>query len=110
MASAVLAPEYQQLLEVLAVSQAADGMRVKQLAAALGWETTPAKMEGVRSRMKRLVARGWVAEPHPGVFTAITGTPAGVRNASRRRPTRWPLISMVMDHSTIASCMVGRLS
>lgn len=68
-----LAPEYQQILRVLAAPEAADGMRVKQILAGLGWEATPARIEGVRSRVKRLVARGWASEVRPNVFaSAIT--------------------------------------
>ncbi|MFI6690097.1 hypothetical protein [Streptomyces sp. NPDC050485] len=32
---------------------------------------TPARIEGVRSRLKRLAARGWAAELRPNVFTAV---------------------------------------
>ena len=32
-------------------------------------ESVPAKVEGVRSKVKRLVERGWLAEERPGVFT-----------------------------------------
>ncbi|WP_223279866.1 hypothetical protein [Streptomyces sp. SDr-06] len=67
----VLAPEYQQILAVLAAPEAAGGMRAKQLAVQLGWQTTPAGVEGVRSRVKRLTARGWVAELRPNVFGAV---------------------------------------
>ncbi|MCX5197063.1 hypothetical protein OOK31_24725 [Streptomyces sp. NBC_00249] len=42
----VLAPEYQQILRVLAAPEAADGMRVKQILAGLGWDSAPARIEG----------------------------------------------------------------
>ncbi|MET9675935.1 hypothetical protein ABZY68_22975 [Streptomyces sp. NPDC006482] len=32
-------------------------------------ESVPAKVEGVRSKVKRLVERVWLAEERPGVFT-----------------------------------------
>ncbi|WP_405904773.1 hypothetical protein OG742_00595 [Streptomyces sp. NBC_00828] len=70
----VLAPEYQQILRVLAVPEAAGGMRVKQILAGLGWEATPTRVEGVRSRVKRLAARGWVTEVRPNVFVSAMTT------------------------------------
>jgi len=73
----VLAPEYQQILRVLAAPEAAGGMRVKQILAGLGWEATPTRVEGVRSRVKRLAARGWATEVAPNVFaSAMTTAPA----------------------------------
>lgn len=72
----VLAPEYQQILRVLAVPEAADGMRVKQILAGLGWEATPTRLEGVRSRVKRLAARGSSGWPPAG------GPPRCVRTCS----------------------------
>jgi hypothetical protein len=30
-------------------------------------------VEGLRSKLKRLVARGWASEPSPGLFTADPG-------------------------------------
>ncbi|WP_328457558.1 hypothetical protein [Streptomyces sp. NBC_00386] len=50
---------------------AREGMRCQQLAAALGLEVVPAKVEGLRSKAKRLVERGWVVQVRPGVFTAL---------------------------------------
>lgn len=70
----VLASEYQQILSVLGPPEAAEGMRVKQIALALGWEPTPARVERVRSRVRRLAARGWATELRPNVFGAVRGT------------------------------------
>ncbi|WP_371658304.1 hypothetical protein [Streptomyces sp. NBC_00280] len=70
----VLAPEYQQILRVLAALEAAGGMRVKQILAGLRWEATPTRVEGVRSRVKRLAARGWAAEVAPNVFASAMTT------------------------------------
>ncbi|WP_328930925.1 MULTISPECIES: hypothetical protein [unclassified Streptomyces] len=70
----VLAPEYQQILRVLAAPEAAGGMRVKQILAGLGWEATPTRVEGVRSRVKRLAARGWAVEVAPNVFASAMTT------------------------------------
>jgi hypothetical protein len=59
---------------------AGDGpIRAKQLALMLGLEATPAKVEGLRSKLKRLAARGWLVES-AGVFAAATSiatAPAG---------------------------------
>jgi hypothetical protein len=52
----------------LAVLGAARPVRAQELARALGLEPTPARVEGLRSKLKRLVARGWITEPQPGVF------------------------------------------
>ncbi|MEV8318381.1 hypothetical protein AB0Q95_29895 [Streptomyces sp. NPDC059900] len=73
----VLAVEYQQILSVLAGSEATQGLRVKPIALQLGGEVTPARIEGVRSRVKRLVARGWAAEVRPNVFTLPVAANAG---------------------------------
>ena len=48
-------------------------MDCRQLAAALGLEVVAAKVEGVRSKVKRLAARGWLAEERPGMFSAVAG-------------------------------------
>ncbi|WP_345195641.1 hypothetical protein [Streptomyces lavendulae] len=45
------------------------GLRARELAGRLGLEWVPAKVEGARSMVKRLVERGWLAEERPGVFT-----------------------------------------
>lgn len=66
--SAVLAPDYRRILGLVEQADTA-GLRVKDLARGLGLELVPGKVEGVRSKAKRLVARGWLAEPVPGVFT-----------------------------------------
>lgn len=51
-------------------------VRAQQLAAALGLEVTAAKVEGLRSKLKRLAARGWIAEPVPGGFVLASTGPA----------------------------------
>ncbi|WP_405363512.1 hypothetical protein [Kitasatospora sp. NBC_00085] len=52
-------------------------MDCRQLAAALGLEVVTAKVEGVRSKAKRLAARGWLAEEHPGMFSVLAGRAGG---------------------------------
>ncbi|MCX4825971.1 hypothetical protein OG883_40525 [Streptomyces sp. NBC_01142] len=67
----VLAPEYRRL----EANGGGEGLRAKDLAARLGLELVPAKVEGVRVKAKRLVARGWLAEDRPGLF--LLRCPAG---------------------------------
>jgi len=79
----VLAVEYQRILAVLAERQDTDAdggglMSCQEIASALGLELTPAKVEGVvRSRARRLEARGWVAQPVAGRFRLAAGPAAG---------------------------------
>jgi hypothetical protein len=50
------------------------------MAAAFGMDAVPARVEALRSKAKRLVARGWLAEPAPGRFTlaqAVAGPGGG---------------------------------
>ena len=66
--AAVLAPEYRRLLGVLEAEPDGAGWRAGELAARLGLELVPAKVEGVRVKAKRLVTRGWLTEDRPGLF------------------------------------------
>ena len=75
MDTSVLAPDYQRIVSVLESKAGQEGMRCQQLAAALGLQAVPAKVEGLRSKAKRLVERGWARQVRPGVFTALA--PAG---------------------------------
>src|SRR5258708_39578605 len=63
----VLPTSYQDLLEVLA--DAGRPLRAGSIAAAAGLSTDKAKIEGLRSKLKRLAERGWLAEDGPGLFT-----------------------------------------
>ena len=56
----VLPEAYRDLLEVL--EDAGRPLRAVQIAAAAGLSTDKAKVEGLRSKLKRLVERGWLAE------------------------------------------------
>ncbi|CCK24442.1 hypothetical protein BN159_0063 [Streptomyces davaonensis JCM 4913] len=58
MAATALAPDYQRILSVLESEAGREGMRCQQLAVALGLEAVPAKVEGLRSKAKRLVEWG----------------------------------------------------
>ncbi|MGK4579612.1 hypothetical protein [Kitasatospora sp. HPMI-4] len=71
-----LAPDYQRLMEALA-DRGGEVMDCRQLAAALGLEVVAAKVEGVRSKVKRLAARGWLAEERPGMFSLPAGRAGG---------------------------------
>jgi hypothetical protein len=76
MTASVLPADYQRIMSVLESDAAREGMRCQQLAAALGLQAVPAKVEGLRSKAKRLVERGWALQARPGVFTPL-GAPAG---------------------------------
>lgn len=71
----VLSLDYQRMLTALA-----DRHRLGQgtltcleMAGLFGMDAVPAKVEALRSKAKRLVARGWLAEPAPGRFTLASG-------------------------------------
>ncbi|MEZ0070577.1 hypothetical protein ABIA32_006630 [Streptacidiphilus sp. MAP12-20] len=73
--AAVLAPDYRRIMDV--VEEQGDAVDCRQLAAALGPEPVPAKVEGMRSKAKRLAARGWLAEQRPGMFSSVDGRGGG---------------------------------
>jgi hypothetical protein len=63
----VLPEAYRDLLEV--VQDAGRPLRAAQIAAAAGLSTDKAKVETLRSKLKRLAERGWLAEEAgPGLF------------------------------------------
>jgi hypothetical protein len=64
-----LTPEYRRIIE-LVQAEPGDGERVsaEELAARLELELVPAKIEGVRSRAKRLVEREWLTASPSGRF------------------------------------------
>nr|WP_227025749.1 hypothetical protein [Streptomyces fodineus] len=43
------------------------------MAVMFGMDVVPARVQALRSNAKRLVARGWPAEQHPGRFTLAAG-------------------------------------
>ena len=67
LALSTLPASYRDLLEVLA--DAGRPMRAGSIAAAAGLSTGKSKIEGLRSKLKRLAERGWLAEDGPGLFT-----------------------------------------
>ncbi len=65
--ASVLPQSYQDLVEV--VTDAGRPLRAAEIAAAAGLDTGKAKVEGLRSKLKRLAGRGWLAEEPGGLFT-----------------------------------------
>lgn len=41
----------------------------QEMAAVFGMDVVPAKVEALRGKAERLVARGWLTERQPGQFT-----------------------------------------
>ncbi|MFD9053180.1 hypothetical protein [Streptomyces zaomyceticus] len=69
--ASALSADYQRILAVLAdrVRLGQGPLTCQEMASAFGMDVVPAKVEALRSKAKRLVARGWLAEPTPGRFT-----------------------------------------
>jgi hypothetical protein len=66
--ASVLPQAYRDLVEV--TEDAGRPLRAAQIAAAAGLSTDKAKVETLRSKLKRLVERGWLAEEAgPGLFS-----------------------------------------
>jgi hypothetical protein len=72
--------DYAELWEL--ITTAPKALTCKDLCTALGWELLPKNTEGLRSKLKRMVERGWLAEERPGKFTAAA------QEVSRGQPTR----------------------
>jgi hypothetical protein len=68
----VLAPDYQRILGVIDERQPADQgpLEAREIAVGLGLQTTSAKVEGVRSKARRLAERGWLVQEASGAFSA----------------------------------------
>ncbi|MEU7501434.1 hypothetical protein AB0B52_31020 [Streptomyces griseofuscus] len=62
-------PAYQQILAVFAEEQ--KPLRARDLCQALDLDITPKNIENTRHKLKRLVSRGILAEPEPGLFTLL---------------------------------------
>lgn len=75
LAVGVLPDAYRDIVEVL--QDAVHPMRAHHLCAALGLSTDKSKVEGFRSKLKRLVERGWLMEEGPGLFTPRQALAAG---------------------------------
>ncbi|MER5796645.1 hypothetical protein [Streptomyces sp. NPDC001980] len=79
----VLSVDYQRILEALGDRHRLHQgpLTCQELAVVFGLDAVPAKVEALRSKAKRLVARGWLAERQPGRFTLAQGA-AGQGGAS----------------------------
>ncbi|WP_225859215.1 hypothetical protein [Streptomyces albicerus] len=67
----VLAPDYQRILGVLDGRRPAGQgpLKAREITVQLGLETTSAKVEGVRSKARRLAERGWLLQETSGAFS-----------------------------------------
>jgi hypothetical protein len=102
MDAGVLPVAYRDILEVLA--DAGSPLRAKSIAAALGLSVEAAKVEGLRSRLKRLVERGWLTEQTPGLFAATE-----VRAVAGRadHPPAGPLAGLPLESRGSSSLSSG---
>ncbi len=73
----VLAPDYQRILGMVVDRSGQGPVRAKEITVVLGLEPTPAKVEGVRSKMRRLAERGWLVQEASGMFSVGHGIVAG---------------------------------
>ncbi|MGW5464869.1 hypothetical protein [Streptomyces sp. NPDC003996] len=67
MGAEVLPRVYRDIVEV--VADAPGPVRAKQVVPRIGLPAETGKIEGTRSKLKRLVERGWLDEDTPGMFT-----------------------------------------
>ncbi|WP_377266756.1 hypothetical protein [Peterkaempfera sp. SMS 1(5)a] len=75
LAWSALSADYQRILQVLADrNRLGQGpLTCQEMAACFGLDPVPAKVEALRSKAKRLVARSWLVESAPGRFTLPKG-------------------------------------
>ena len=68
---AALSVDYQRILQALADRHrlGQGPLTCQEMAACFGLDPVPGKVEALRSKAKRLVARGWLVESAPGRFT-----------------------------------------
>ncbi|MFJ3794373.1 hypothetical protein [Kitasatospora sp. NPDC090091] len=71
LAWSALSEDYQRILHALANrNRLGQGpLACQEMAACFGLDPVPGKVEALRSKAKRLVARGWLVESAPGRFT-----------------------------------------
>ncbi|MGW9032572.1 hypothetical protein ACWGQ5_53250 [Streptomyces sp. NPDC055722] len=67
MTSADLPPVYRDIVDV--IDDAPEPVQAKQIVPRIGLPAQTSKIEGTRSKLKRLVERGWLDEETPGLFT-----------------------------------------
>jgi hypothetical protein len=78
MTSDMLPSVYRDILEV--VADAPGPIRAKRIVPS-GLPAETGKIEGTRSKLKRLVERGWLDEEAPGLFTPARRPTAGTPNS-----------------------------
>ncbi|WP_327692442.1 hypothetical protein [Streptomyces sp. NBC_00459] len=68
----VTVPDYQRILGVLDERQPSGQgpLKAREIARELGLQMTSAKVEGVRSKARRLAERGWLVQETSGMFSA----------------------------------------
>ncbi|MEU7583550.1 hypothetical protein AB0B50_38925 [Streptomyces sp. NPDC041068] len=71
---------YRDIIEV--VQDAHGPVRAKQVVPRIGLPAEVGKIETVRAKLKRLVARGWLEEDDPGLFTVAHHRADGSFNSS----------------------------
>lgn len=69
----VASDAYQRILAMFAT--ATGPMRARDMCQALGLGVTPKDTEGMRAKLKRLVARQILIETEPGLFALVPATP-----------------------------------
>ncbi|MFB7174146.1 hypothetical protein ACFCYM_25480 [Streptomyces sp. NPDC056254] len=69
--ASVLSADYQRILQALTDRHHLHQgpLTCQEMAVIFGLDAVPSKVEALRSKAKRLVARGWLAERQPGRFT-----------------------------------------
>lgn len=75
LAWSVLSVDYQRILQALSdrLRLGEGPLTCQDMAAVFGMDVVPARVEALRSKAKRLLARGWLAEVAPGRFTLAAG-------------------------------------
>jgi hypothetical protein len=76
MGTQVLPQAYRDAVEILV--DAGEAMRAGQILAAMGQSDSASKREGLRSKLKRLVERGWLEGAEAGLFTVTEQVAAQV--------------------------------
>jgi hypothetical protein len=74
---------YRDVVEVLA--DVGRPLRAMQVCQALGLGGEPRHREGMRSKLKRLVKRGWLVEVSPGLFACAEGVAGALDGAAATR-------------------------
>ncbi|MFE4688366.1 hypothetical protein ACFRNJ_47740 [Streptomyces sp. NPDC056721] len=77
MTSTDLPPVYRDIVDV--IDDAPEPVQAKRIVPRIGLPAQTSKIEGTRSKLKRLVERGWLDEPTPGLFTASARRAAAAR-------------------------------